>query len=199
MFPTHVGIARRLAPDGRRRRHVPYACGDCAPMLGLTQGGGECSLRMWGLRGHSRLPARWLLMFPTHVGIARGFPVALGAAVHVPYACGDCAVAGLRRNDAAECSLRMWGLRESPQRRAAAERMFPTHVGIARARTRMIGHSRNVPYACGDCAKAAQISLLQRLCSLRMWGLRGRGAGRRDCSAMFPTHVGIARNFSAPP
>ena len=75
--------------------------------------------------------------------------------------------------------------------------MFPTHVGIAR-RTRTCGcWIRHVPYACGDCAGVGCPCGCPCECSLRMWGLRARGRHVLRTVAMFPTHVGIARLFTA--
>ena len=71
--------------------------------------------------------------------------------------------------------------------------MFPTHVGIARPKRRVSAPAGHVPYACGDCAEAKSVPVGNLICSLRMWGLRGRGRPRAPGTGMFPTHVGIAR------
>ena len=91
MFPTHVGIARTLRPGRSRVGYVPYACGDCANFCGRISGRIRCSLRMWGLRGQMLEAIIDGMMFPTHVGIARGGRLAGALSGHVPYACGDCA------------------------------------------------------------------------------------------------------------
>ena len=196
MFPTHVGIARIWIPDADSRTHVPYACGDCAE-TGLTSlAPSPCSLRMWGLRGVYPRVCTLRYMFPTHVGIARRLSDAAQISPHVPYACGDCAGAvnalGLRR----VCSLRMWGLRVGPVRALGEAVMFPTHVGIARIVCTLLDLLANVPYACGDCADKRSRSLTVPPCSLRMWGLRVLLSATVDAVAMFPTHVGIAREPS---
>ena len=97
MFPTHVGIALRRR--GRRRvlADVPYACGDCAMALPRPSQSILCSLRMWGLRGQTAPAHEPVLMFPTHVGIARTGCAGRAALGDVPYACGDCATAIARR------------------------------------------------------------------------------------------------------
>ena len=128
---------------------------------------------MWGLRGTDAHDAE----------IAR----------HVPYACGDCADTPVPPDTACRCSLRMWGLRDVglPLFRYAG--MFPTHVGIARPRKTAGCGSPHVPYACGDCANQHAELGAGDACSLRMWGLRGRGGAHAGAFQMFPTHVGIAR------
>ena len=75
-----------------------------------------------------------------------------------------------------------------------ARDMFPTHVGIARGSPRSPRQPRHVPYACGDCAARGLGLRCWTSCSLRMWGLRDRADELDVCQAMFPTHVGIARN-----
>ncbi len=71
--------------------------------------------------------------------------------------------------------------------------MFPTHVGIARARRTATPAPTYVPYACGDCATVGLWACLRMACSLRMWGLRAGACPGRNAVRMFPTHVGIAR------
>ena len=152
MFPTHVGIARTVRYGKNAHAHVPYACGDCAELGGLQPSNLTCSLRMWGLREKERAMARRVKMFPTHVGIARQ-PFRRGRRrQNVPYACGDCADAWLRRCAQYRCSLRMWGLRVFMDDHPYGGPMFPTHVGIARRWSGRSPCTRHVPYACGDCA-----------------------------------------------
>ena len=71
MFPTHVGIARRVYALRWLGCYVPYACGDCATSTALTDTSSPCSLRMWGLRIPRPHRVQPPAMFPTHVGIAR--------------------------------------------------------------------------------------------------------------------------------
>ena len=177
MFPTHVGIARCSGRGSGAVNHVPYACGDCASIATCWSARPICSLRMWGLRVDCHVLERTAHMFPTHVGIARRRRQPESSNAHVPYACGDCAVAGRRERLVAPCSLRMWGLRVDCPRTHAVTVMFPTHVGIARDCRRTAYRARHVPYACGDCAEALTL----------------------DARAlfMFPTHVGIARISAA--
>ena len=154
---------------------------------------------MWGLRV---VPLRRALaggMFPTHVGIARMAWNSPSPCWNVPYACGDCAGLGRLPVAGSACSLRMWGLRDVERAQGHEAGMFPTHVGIARLGDRRIGQQPNVPYACGDCALTNRPSPRNFLCSLRMWGLRGRQTGGRRVPHMFPTHVGIARRHRRRP
>ena len=134
-------------------------------------------------------------MFPTHVGIARLLSIRVRTRRDVPYACGDCAA--LPRSAALHslCSLRMWGLRIPGLGGQVMDRMFPTHVGIARPCVLTLTGNANVPYACGDCAAGMQYGWQMEECSLRMWGLRGCTCTQQPANAMFPTHVGIARLF----
>ena len=196
MFPTHVGIARRTARAVLFGCHVPYACGDCAVHIVAGLRPGLCSLRMWGLREVATGNEGRHWMFPTHVGIARHSTLAYEVATDVPYACGDCAKRGCGFVSARICSLRMWGLRASGAYGAMGGEMFPTHVGIARGRGLGATGGSYVPYACGDCAQSSRPLAVGLGCSLRMWGLRARCAGRRRYAGMFPTHVGIARSRS---
>ena len=193
MFPTHVGIARPEPGGVRPRRHVPYACGDCAGPRNRHRAEQACSLRMWGLRGTPARPLAPSAMFPTHVGIARPRSLAGQAGQDVPYACGDCALPAVAYSTASQCSLRMWGLRDNNNRDRPGQRMFPTHVGIARRIRGEDRGGRDVPYACGDCARYVLPPMLTLRCSLRMWGLRGDRLDHRHAHGMFPTHVGIAR------
>ena len=193
MFPTHVGIARRHGAAGRNRRHVPYACGDCAFVTDCNCDALRCSLRMWGLRGFESWAIFGCRMFPTHVGIARNVTPGSALPVDVPYACGDCAE-HVRKCDWVEaCSLRMWGLRVNSRVPHYPHCMFPTHVGIARINGDPARTDLDVPYACGDCASTERIATPGKRCSLRMWGLRGPDAVVAPGRTMFPTHVGIAR------
>ena len=148
---------------------------------------------MWGLRVRAPVRAVGPDMFPTHVGIAQRAASTDGYRFHVPYACGDCATRTGLRVSRASCSLRMWGLRVTGLPAPRRNTMFPTHVGIARAFTTQFAGGINVPYACGDCAWTPCMTSAPGACSLRMWGLRGRGAGVPGRACMFPTHVGIAR------
>ena len=91
MFPTHVGIARERVAVPFGAADVPYECGDCAYPIIAFIGHLVCSLRMWGLRVHRRPRRPHVAMFPTHVGIARIYPIGFRLSVDVPYACGDCA------------------------------------------------------------------------------------------------------------
>ena len=91
MFPTHVGIARNPFQHGGACQDVPYACGDCAATPSMGRQIGQCSLRMWGLRGFVAPLRAHARMFPTHVGIARTPFRGPHAYRDVPYACGDCA------------------------------------------------------------------------------------------------------------
>ena len=193
MFPTHVGIARFCGLLCGTVLNVPYACGDCAAPLFASGGARRCSLRMWGLRDHSTKSASAYPMFPTHVGIARPRPGAARCCRHVPYACGDCAGKVWTPPRQTSCSLRMWGLRGVLQRESGFRQMFPTHVGIARRHPGASESGADVPYACGDCADVPCQHRAAELCSLRMWGLRGRRLAIRSLNPMFPTHVGIAR------
>ena len=174
MFPTHVGIARPRHPSARVLLDVPYACGDCANKGHGGRYTKACSLRMWGLRARPLPRHGSPLMFPTHVGIARAAHCRGTGRHYVPYACGDCADYRPLATTARVCSLRMWGLRESPVLVRQHPLMFPTHVGIARVRSADCCGARYVPYACGDCADADAFGALVAECSLRMWGLRGR-------------------------
>ena len=88
----------------------------------------------------------------------------------------------------------MWGLRGHARGFQPSSPMFPTHVGIALARSRQDHGILHVPYACGDCADARGARAVHARCSLRMWGLRILRQLRRAASVMFPTHVGIARS-----
>ena len=196
MFPTHVGIARKMAVDGMPNTDVPYACGDCADPVDVAPDRRACSLRMWGLRGSLDDRMRAIQMFPTHVGIAREIPEPRAQRDHVPYACGDCAQILTALTAPTPCSLRMWGLRDALRTQAAWKCMFPTHVGIARVPASLRDATGDVPYACGDCATITGPRAAPRRCSLRMWGLRASVGGLTLVAGMFPTHVGIARTGS---
>ena len=111
MFPTHVGIARMGSSRAFAWLYVPYACGDCALIDGPGAGLSVCSLRMWGLRVLIPAGARLVIMFPTHVGIARRRAGPPRSDAYVPYACGDCAPTPRKAGEPGSCSLRMWGLR----------------------------------------------------------------------------------------
>ena len=148
---------------------------------------------MWGLRAASRTVREAGQMFPTHVGIARTALASSDRGHYVPYACGDCAPPKLAVRKVKQCSLRMWGLRDSAAPPVDDHDMFPTHVGIARPSTRRGMDSPDVPYACGDCARSFALFFVLFLCSLRMWGLRVFFLYRPFFAYMFPTHVGIAR------
>ena len=198
MFPTHVGIARRLDLPARAGGNVPYACGDCADAHEQEVAALLCSLRMWGLRGRSARLVRAPGMFPTHVGIARLYSTALCYNADVPYACGDCAYASTSRASDVSCSLRMWGLRVRVHVQGVRRVMFPTHVGIARRPVPSRRLPRDVPYACGDCATCVRAPLFDAECSLRMWGLREWTLDVDGAFVMFPTHVGIARRRERP-
>ena len=137
-------------------------------------------------------------MFPTHVGIARRRRPWGGRSGNVPYACGDCADLWRRSGRTPVCSLRMWGLRGRPSAGRMRTEMFPTHVGIARNALGPRRVHKDVPYACGDCAKAFLVAPSRPGCSLRMWGLRERINAAIWASRMFPTHVGIARGGAGP-
>ena len=134
-------------------------------------------------------------MFPTHVGIARDASCAGERRKYVPYACGDCASVLRSRPGKKRCSLRMWGLRVRGRGAPDIRAMFPTHVGIARMRCVCPTMPWDVPYACGDCADVGDKVFEGAGCSLRMWGLRGRGRCGQAVGRMFPTHVGIARKM----
>ena len=195
MFPTHVGIARIEQFARMTTRNVPYACGDCALTSHRASRVSKCSLRMWGLRDRVRAGQQFRNMFPTHVGIARASSAARSASRNVPYACGDCAYLPTGLHPETQCSLRMWGLRGRVRRQPPDVRMFPTHVGIARAAGYLQEPASDVPYACGDCAGKHVLNDVRVVCSLRMWGLRGVGGTRQTGGMMFPTHVGIARTY----
>ena len=195
MFPTHVGIARSPSRTSSIGTHVPHACGDCADDQVVNGNGAACSPRMWGLRAPAAYDRAVFVMFPTHVGIARGRGMDGLRQGNVPHACGDCATASGCRNSLPRCSPRMWGLRVTTLRARVTDNMFPTHVGIARpARTRP-NPSRDVPHACGDCAERQGAPVGAGVCSPRMWGLREIQRGGNRFAVMFPTHVGIARNW----
>ncbi len=193
MFPTHVGIARERCGALCQCGDVPYACGDCACGATRSERSLGCSLRMWGLRDREIVRPSRGRMFPTHVGIARTDATGASGRADVPYACGDCAGPYVSTIGYEECSLRMWGLRVIAHVGIFHGEMFPTHVGIARNQLENKTNHRNVPYACGDCAKPRRKAALSVPCSLRMWGLRDFQPIVRVGDGMFPTHVGIAR------
>ena len=152
---------------------------------------------MWGLRLRLAPTLRVCRMFPTHVGIARRGAACPHASPDVPYACGDCANKGAGRFWMPLCSLRLWGLRAIRISRQHGVSMFPTPVGIARARADALTPNPYVPYACGDCARSGCWPCAPSGCSLRLWGLRGPAQGARRRPRMFPTPVGIARRHAA--
>ena len=132
VFPTHVGMDRRVRTRTRRRTGVPHARGDGPRDHGWLEIACECSPRTWGWTGKIRYSRCSNYVFPTHVGMDRMEILARLRLGGVPHARGDGPIVFIESAWMKTCSPRTWGWTDWRHRRHQRRGVFPTHVGMDR-------------------------------------------------------------------
>ena len=87
----------------------------------------------------------------------------------------------------------MWGCSEVGERRSSRSWVFPTYVGMFRARSCRPCRPSCFPHVCGDVPDIECGEIGKHAFSPRMWGCSGLGALRRPLPHVFPTYVGMFR------
>ena len=89
VFPTPVGMDRRLSAGPCRNSCIPHARGDGPQMMWHSSYGGWYSPRPWGWTGRSSPIDRQPCVFPTPVGMNRNSAMAGHSSSRIPHARGD--------------------------------------------------------------------------------------------------------------
>ena len=109
LFPTPVGMFRRLFQRYGRPYTFPHACGDVPARRHHL---GRCiffSPRLWGCSARQQHGSLRRVLFPTPVGMFRSPPRPSGSTTPFPHACGDVPSLAIAAASAASFSPRLWG------------------------------------------------------------------------------------------
>ena len=150
VFPTHVGMFRRMRAHGRQKSRFPHACGDVPFIRECQDKRDEFSPRMWGCSEADTHDSEYDLVFPTHVGMFRAFSLGSVTVPSFPHACGDVPESNILVEVVETFSPRMWGCSGVPRWFSRSACVFPTHVGMFRSPPRTSSSVPSFPHACGD-------------------------------------------------
>ena len=190
VFPTHVGMDRRMAMPATSPTRVPHARGD-GPFTDYSETAEQtCSPRTWGWTDQATRHHLRLRVFPTHVGMDRWTLQPATTRPGVPHARGDgpAVLGGGEVNQT--CSPRTWGWTVLSNSYGLDPSVFPTHVGMDRPFSGRamftscvpthVGMDRKsapyrrwfpcVPHARGDGPFSGFPQGIWRTCSPRTWG-----------------------------
>ncbi len=133
VFPTRVGVDRRLARGAARAPGVPHARGGGPAARVTTEPTWTCSPRAWGWTDLSEHVNPDLEVFPTRVGVDRTERGWLAPFRGVPHARGGGPPASKPSWRVEKCSPRAWGWTEAVEIGLQVPEVFPTRVGVDRS------------------------------------------------------------------
>ncbi len=198
VFPTPVGVDRRRFHPTAARRGVPHARGGGPPPGPPAAWGNGCSPRAWGWTVDRGRMGTGDHVFPTRVGVDRGVRRLRPGGPRVPHARGGGPARLLADPRNGGCSPRAWGWTVLVEEGKTATEVFPTRVGVDRARRRASAVGRSVfptrvgvdrgerqlaaaelrvPHARGGGPMYLLTALPSSSCSPRAWGWTAKDRG----------------------
>ena len=171
----------------------PHARGD-GPIFNVFMAGlRSFSPRAWGWSGYVRRYRLQRLVFPTRVGMVRGWHHLCACDARFPHARGDGPYSSSWSVKLWPFSPRAWGW--SGQRAVLPQSggVFPTRVGMVRTRRNTPPASSSFPHARGDGPRILSPSPSPASFSPRAWGWSVDGVRRQRGRLVFPTRVGMVR------
>src|ERR1035438_6760023 len=193
VFPTRVGMVRRLGCARPRGAGIPHPRGDgpvghvvYAPLLGYSP-------PAWGWSGSAQLRRKHTMVFPTRVGMVRRKQKSQYAGGGIPHPRGD--GPALLRNPqyGGVYSPPAWGWSAVVGRAARRCRVFPTRVGMVRARRPSVPSIRRIPHPRGDGPYVINLDTTPDPYSPPAWGWSGIIVQEMGIMGVFPTRVGMVR------
>ena len=175
------------------RPPFPHARGD-VPFGG---GGGvfvrSFSPRPWGCSGKKNGRQNHEKLFPTPVGMFRPRRAPLARFAAFPHARGDVPNNQGRKPRRRDFSPRPWGCSGVKKMRKTINGLFPTPVGMFRARRTRSSQLLPFPHARGDVPATHWRTQRHRIFSPRPWGCSVLRDLYYGIGSLFPTPVGMFR------
>ena len=199
VFPTPVGMFHEPRQQDRDARRFPHARGDVPHTTGKSQGAAAFSPRPWGCSFHPTFRSHPISVFPTPVGMFRSSLNRSATASCFPHARGDVPDAERAWHLREEFSPRPWGCSLEDLGFLKSEFVFPTPVGMFRARRSRRGAGTSFPHARGDVPRSRNRPGRRAAFSPRPWGCSVRRVALRRCADVFPTPVGMFRPIQSTP
>ncbi len=193
VFPTHVGMDRRMWKSPRARWGIPHARGDGPPAQSWRSSAFSYSPRTWGWTVSYAVLVGCHCVFPTHVGMDREVRRMSELRKCIPHARGDGPRAIHSQIRPGTYSPRTWGWTDEVFDAIGRFFVFPTHVGMDRMRWRVIGSRWCIPHARGDGPCTLRRPNMLSEYSPRTWGWTVSSADADESGIVFPTHVGMDR------
>ncbi len=130
VFPTPVGMVRRLCRQSPVSSSFPHTRGDGPDKEALIAEMEEFSPHPWGWSGVGKARRHGNVVFPTPVGMVRRCGKARACTCSFPHTRGDGPSAGMTRNVASRFSPHPWGWSVVQLRVRVHYLVFPTSVGM---------------------------------------------------------------------
>ncbi len=193
VFPTRVGMARRMSQARSATSSFPHPRGDGPALEPIFNTGLEFSPPAWGWPGFVELRERGLVVFPTRVGMARFSAIARSLTGCFPHPRGDGPFQPRASSIARMFSPPAWGWPVCPASSMSSPAVFPTRVGMARSERRKTWPVGGFPHPRGDGPIPAPRLIPWSVFSPPAWGWPGRSLLGGRGIRVFPTRVGMAR------
>ena len=132
-------------------------------------------------------------VFPTHVGMFRGFTTLTSNAQSFPHSRGDVPALNPVDEQKAWFSPLTWGCSCHKERPNEDKPVFPTHVGMFLSPSTERLRRGRFPHSRGDVPNSDAQGLKRRWFSPLTWGCSEEGLSPSPADIVFPTHVGMFR------
>ena len=193
VFPTRVGMFRRISGEVHRRAGFPHARGDVPSTPATFTAPFVFSPRAWGCSVLGRRQHRDNHVFPTRVGMFRFWRSARSTGRSFPHARGDVPKYRYRKDGGGKFSPRAWGCSFPYKSARGKSSVFPTRVGMFRRYRKIRCREESFPHARGDVPYVLRSFVHAVPFSPRAWGCSAWSAALDPRGAVFPTRVGMFR------
>ena len=150
VFPTHVGMFRRVGQHSFYRQRFPHSRGDVPFLDDPCCAACSFSPLTWGCSAAVTKTTWQPVVFPTHVGMFRGWPSRMNAYNRFPHSRGDVPETDGSANRADVFSPLTWGCSWGHADSKTYIAVFPTHVGMFRILRLLDGRENCFPHSRGD-------------------------------------------------
>src|ERR1039458_7073787 len=193
VFPTRVGMVRARLLRAGMWQGIPHPRGDgpsasAAGLFSLWY-----SPPAWGWSAHDFFAQACGRVFPTRVGMVRRRRRRACFRFGIPHPRGDGPRTTSSRRHVAGYSPPAWGWSVGVGGGLVFALVFPTRVGMVRARLLRAGMWQGIPHPRGDGPSASAAGLFSLWYSPPAWGWSAHDFFAQACGRVFPTRVGMVR------
>ncbi|STV43272.1 Domain of uncharacterised function (DUF2825) [Klebsiella pneumoniae subsp. pneumoniae] len=170
VFPTHVGVFPKLVHAGNSGGSLPHARGGVSQRIWHTCKKYRSSPRTWGCFPVKDDAGKWVIVFPTHVGVFLDGELLVKKSIRLPHARGGVSPGQICLGWCRRSSPRTWGCFLNLPHLVRQVIVFPTHVGVFPTGTVAAGDDSSLPHARGGVSTSMRTFLSLIWSSPRTWG-----------------------------